>query len=548
MNMKKIFGFCFFAFAFSSLSAQTIYEAGNIMDNDINGTARYVGMGGALNALGGDISVISSNPAGIGIYRSNDVVVSMGPHITSTSMNGNVTKQSMFSFDNIGFVYSINMGRKSPVRFVNFAFNYNKRKNYNNSYKGRWNDGFSQTNLFADLAVQGNSELGGMFIEKDFYLDSSINPYTTSPYIGWLPIMAYNSYLINPVYDKDGKLSHWKGYDVNDGNSHTYDYGHFYDVTESGWINDYDFNLSFNILDNVYLGATLTATDVKYSKNSLYKEDFYEGRISYGGYDLNNFFSTSGAGIGFSVGAIFRLHQNFRMGLSFTTPTLYMLTDYQESNIAFDIDLMDPKDGKIKSNFGSINPVDDSGYAMAYQYNYRIVTPWKVNMSAGAVLFNRLALDVEYEYMDASKAKIKYSDGLSIDVLNDGYDFVDSKMGGIKQSFNHQHTAKVGAEFRILPSLALRGGFGYVSEMMDKSSFKLVESTSARTETDYCNIMDKYYASCGLGYAGKRFYVDVAYQFIKTKADFYAFDALYMNSIPLKMKKHNLLFSVGARF
>ena len=48
------------------------------MGSDLNGTARFVGMGGAMGALGGDISTMGTNPAGIGIYRSNDVMVSFG--------------------------------------------------------------------------------------------------------------------------------------------------------------------------------------------------------------------------------------------------------------------------------------------------------------------------------------------------------------------------------------------------------------------------------------------------------------------------------------
>ena len=54
------------------VSAQTVYDAANIANKDLNGTARFVSMGGAMGALGGDISTIATNPAGIGIYRSND--------------------------------------------------------------------------------------------------------------------------------------------------------------------------------------------------------------------------------------------------------------------------------------------------------------------------------------------------------------------------------------------------------------------------------------------------------------------------------------------
>lgn len=54
--------------AMTTASAQNAYDAEKLLGNDLNGTARFVGMGGAMGALGGDISVISSNPAGIGIF------------------------------------------------------------------------------------------------------------------------------------------------------------------------------------------------------------------------------------------------------------------------------------------------------------------------------------------------------------------------------------------------------------------------------------------------------------------------------------------------
>ena len=57
-------------------AAQETYENTKLVGNDLNGTARYVGMGGAMEALGADISTISSNPAGIGLFRHSTVNVS----------------------------------------------------------------------------------------------------------------------------------------------------------------------------------------------------------------------------------------------------------------------------------------------------------------------------------------------------------------------------------------------------------------------------------------------------------------------------------------
>lgn len=62
------------------MGAQTIYDVTKMTEKDLNGTARFVGMGGAMGALGGDMSTIATNPAGIGIYRSNDVTASFGFH------------------------------------------------------------------------------------------------------------------------------------------------------------------------------------------------------------------------------------------------------------------------------------------------------------------------------------------------------------------------------------------------------------------------------------------------------------------------------------
>ena len=65
-----------------ALSAQDIYRVTDMANEDLNGTARFVGMGGALSALGADMSVMSTNPAGIGLFRSSDVSVTAGLRFT----------------------------------------------------------------------------------------------------------------------------------------------------------------------------------------------------------------------------------------------------------------------------------------------------------------------------------------------------------------------------------------------------------------------------------------------------------------------------------
>ena len=57
----------------STMSAQSATDAYQVSQYDLKGTARFMSMAGAFGALGGDLSTLSQNPAGIGVYRSNEL-------------------------------------------------------------------------------------------------------------------------------------------------------------------------------------------------------------------------------------------------------------------------------------------------------------------------------------------------------------------------------------------------------------------------------------------------------------------------------------------
>ena len=134
MIKKSIWAACALTLALAG-NAQNAYDAANVLGSELNGTARFVGMGGAMGALGGDISVIGTNPAGIGIFRSNDLSVSFGLNNTATASNfrGTSMKEdnTRASLDQLGFVYSMKIGNTTSLRYVNFGFNYRKSKNFN---------------------------------------------------------------------------------------------------------------------------------------------------------------------------------------------------------------------------------------------------------------------------------------------------------------------------------------------------------------------------------------------------------------------------------
>ncbi len=145
------------AFMALPLTAQETYQDTKLIDNDLNGTARYVGMGGAMEALGADISTISTNPAGIGLFRSSQITISGGlvtqsGETTTPSfadikapINGNKTNAS---FDQIGLVYAL---RSSGNSYMNLGFNYHKSRNFDQILTAAGNLSYASQNKLSSI-------------------------------------------------------------------------------------------------------------------------------------------------------------------------------------------------------------------------------------------------------------------------------------------------------------------------------------------------------------------------------------------------------------
>ena len=129
-RMNKYFLLTALLGAVSTAYAQDAYDAQNFANSDLNGTARFVGMGGAIGALGGDISVMSTNPAGTGMYRSSDAAVSFSGVFAGDGAMGH--DGSRMSFDQGGVLISFDMDTPTGdgLQFVNFGVNYQKKRNF----------------------------------------------------------------------------------------------------------------------------------------------------------------------------------------------------------------------------------------------------------------------------------------------------------------------------------------------------------------------------------------------------------------------------------
>ena len=269
------------------------------------------------------------------------------------------------------------------------------------------------------------------------------------------------------------------------------------------------FTISLTILTTVgYETVDVYAKDdVDYDKYSGYDESYKRGE----GYSLESYNNISGSGFDVKMGLILRPfeYSPFRIGFAVHTPTFYKLT-YSTSAIVTN-DYRDAKTDELKRII-----VDTYDYVGDMKRDYRLVTPWKYNVSLGYTVGTSLALGAEYEYEDYSTMKFKYSS-------NDGGGDMEFENAEVKNCLKGEHTFRIGAEYKVIPEFAFRLGYNYSSAVFRDEAVKYIPSNSLITDTDFSNKRSQSNYTLGIGYRGKMFYADLAYQLSTYKENFYPF-------------------------
>lgn len=500
--MKKIFfSACLLSLFMAHAHAQETYENTKLIDNDLNGTARYVGMGGAMEALGADISVINSNPAGIGLFRRSSGSVSFGLVSQDGASSFKYGNKTNASFDQAGFVYSLRDGRRT---FINFGFNYHKSKNF-------------------DYILNAASGLNGASQHKLSYMKALANENNldkTSS--GWRGKFAYTSQLDN-LYYNTLMMTSSDGFFYNDASR--YEFGR----AETGYIGEYDFNTSVNVNDRVYLGITIGIHDVHYTGHSLYNEALVNlNNQTVGDITVNDERRITGTGYNASFGIIFRPvdASPFRIGLSVTSPTWY---DLKTSNYTYLIN-------NTKADGGGKLQGDYPNYTTGESYEFKLFTPWKFGVSLGHTVGNYLALGASYEYADYSRLDTRVNDGYDVDYWGDVYEHSssDEPMNRhTRETLKAVSTLKIGAEAKVMPNLAVRAGYNYVSPMFKKEGYKdgNIDSYGSNysSATDYTNWEATNRYTVGVGYTLGKMSFDLAYQYAQTNGKFHPFADSYLD-------------------
>lgn len=540
--MKRIY-LTVASLAFTSFVAvaQETYENTKLIDNDLNGTARYVGMGGAMEALGADLSTIGTNPAGLGLFRKGKADLSFGL-VNQTGMNkfNSISKTNM-SFDQIGVVFNLS---KTPNASINIGFNYHKSRNFDQLLNAANTLNNASQNKLTYQKYRNNV----YYLHK--LKDSQGNVVLKND---GTPKLASDNFSFNQVdYLYMNSLPQTTNLDPADPTLKVFKplaaTGYLYNQENKGYIGEYDMNLSANLNDRVYLGLTMGIHDVHYKSYAEYTENFLRNNIyNIRGLTLNDWREITGTGFDVKFGAIVRpmAESPFRLGAYIHTPVWYDLTTSNYTELT---------DGTLRPSIGE-------------SYDFRVNTPWKFGLSAGTTLADRIALGATYEYAAYNAMQTRIKDGETYDWYYGTYyesSHNDRAMNNhTEDALKGQHTLKLGAEARITDHFSLRAGYNYLSALYKDAAVKDGSLNSPGTyyasSTSYVNWKDTNRFTFGLGWNVWRFNIDLAYQYSQQNGTFYPFMNYHEGSAPsvednianptqVNNKQHQLLLTMGYKF
>lgn len=534
----------------ATMLAQTAIDAYQLSRNDLRGTARFMSMGGAFGALGGDLSTLTQNPGGIGVYRKSEIGITLDIEMQSsqatTSLYSGENSQTRAFVNNIGYIGSIATGSEIMPIF-NWGFSYGRAASFDRRYHGRANMNGSLSNYIAGYTTDERWSSRELVGSESNYINGS------AP---WMSILGYNSYIINNVLGFDDRYNGlWQNSTAGVSE---------FDVEEKGYVDEYSINFGGNFTNTVYWGLGIGITDINYQQYTYYTEDMTGARIPYqrpattaelndpalkdeikdgkivdgtatgdGGYGLDSRKHISGTGFNLKAGVIVRPINELRIGLAVHTPTFYNLKENSDGIIDYGYGY---NDGPLTPGYAG-SPVD-------YR-EWKLQTPWRLIASAAGVIGTQAIVSIDYEYRPYQNTSMKFDNG--DDYANGNND--------IKNYYQSSSIIRLGAEYRVTPNFSVRAGYAYESNptKTDASDMMIYTSNPYDTGTTPSYTLDNttQYITCGIGYRYKSFYADAAYVHKSRKSEFYSYtpnDYAANYSAELKENLNNIVLSVGFKF
>lgn len=489
--MKKIFILLTGLFAAFATLAQNENEALRYSFLMNNGTSRFSALGGAFSSLGGDISSLSTNPAGIGVYKSSDFMftpkLSFAKATSTFNETSSTDSRASFSIANFGFVLAKSLrsadDKTNGWKNIQYAFGFNNLANFNNQY-----------------LISGNNNTSSLL---DVYCGLA-NGFAPKDLNGFDTEMAWNTYLIN--MDTTGVNKYIPAFRGNVFQQKS--------IETRGGINEMLFSFGGNYSDRFYLGGTIGFSILNYKENVSYKESDKADTLDYfNSLLLNQRLETYGSGINFKLGFIYRIQDWVRISGAVHTPTSYFMDDKFSSVLKSDLDT---------AKYESASPKGT--------YSYKLTTPMRLIGGIAFVIKKHGLISAEYEMVDYTQASFRSK------AFKDDF-FTTNE--NIRNNYKVGNNLRIGAEATLSP-FVIRGGFSYYGSPY-KDEFSRDYSVK--------NI------SAGFGIREGGFYIDFAYIHTMKNESFDLYDAnviaeqgKFLPPALTDSHRNSFLVTIGTRF
>lgn len=499
-------------------NSQNLDDVLRFNQRELTGTSRSLSMANAFGALGGDMSAISINPAGIAVYRTSEFTFT-----PSLSIQHNSAKFGDFSTSEDEFSLPLNQiggvttqktlrEKNSGLISTHFGFSYNRTADFNyttnatrlevaDSYT---NDGIIANTLLSNIMLEANGILTDNLKKRAKY--------------------AFKNYLINPLVE--GSTEYFNEYedivDIDETtseiiNRNTKGIDQNYHIKNSGYAGEYGLTFGANISHIFLFGASLNFQSFNFEQTQTFSEfntygfdPAYNEDLDY--FDAYTYLSQKGFGVNGKFGMILNLNP-IRIGASIHTPTFYDIDeDYYEG---------------MESFYQNNDHYWDESDFFSYSYNYR--SPYRVQGSFAYIIGKKALISLDYEMTDHTSSKITSKDKY----VSDYYELNQL----IKDDLKASHDFKAGIEYKPLPFLAVRAGLAYFD-----SPFK-----------DHVYKLDKWMYTGGFGIRNGNFFFDAAYaqtvydDNLNTQGLFYGVTQ-NGNPIELSNRRHQASFTFGWKF
>ena len=241
----------------NAITAMDLFNWSNVSNNF--GTARSMGMGGAVTSLGADASSMTVNPAGMGMYMRNDVTVSpmigVAHAVTGDTSPFEGNTKTGFSVADFGIVIKAYEGTGKVVA-VNVGFGYNHLADFNSRTSfSRANMTSSVSDVFARQLTDSRYTSSQLSAGENYNFSwRNIDPRY------WGAALGYKCLLV----DDPGGV--WQ--------PDAYGYmpvtEHFMTLDSRGSIGEYDFSAGMNIDNKFYVGLSLGIQNLHHRRDMYY--------------------------------------------------------------------------------------------------------------------------------------------------------------------------------------------------------------------------------------------------------------------------------------